>query len=39
LTLWIWNKEKGQISEPTTSYYHTNFIDIFQIYIYTIKKI
>ncbi len=37
-TLWIWNKEKGKIGKTTTSYYHTNFTSIFQIYIHH-KKI
>jgi WD40 repeat protein len=32
-TLWIWNKEKGKIGKTTTSHYHTNFTNIFQIYI------
>jgi hypothetical protein len=35
-TLWIWNKEKGQINE--TSHYHTSFINTFQIYIHHKKN-
>jgi hypothetical protein len=31
-TFWIWNKERHQIGK-TTSHYHTNFTNIFQIYI------